>query len=171
MAEPFLGEIKILSFGFPPRGYVPCDGRLLPIAQYSALFSLLGVQYGGNGQTNFAVPDLRGRTPMHFGASVPIGLAAGEESVTLLQGQMPAHNHILSGSNQTANQRVVTNGAFANDVSLPVDFYAPVSAGGLVTLSPQSLSIAGGNVPHNNMQPYQVVNLCIAVVGIFPARN
>ncbi len=171
MSEPFVGEIKVFAFSFPPRNYAACDGRLLPIAQNTALFSLLGTFYGGDGRTNFAIPDLRGRTPLHAGGSTPIGTRAGQESVTLTQTTMPAHNHSLLGSSQTATQRPVTNATFAKDTSLPVDFYAPASAGSLVALSPRSLASVGGSQPHNNMQPFQVVNICIALFGIYPARN
>ena len=175
MAEPFIGEIKLFGFGFAPRNYVACDGRLLPVNQYQALFSLLGTRYGGNGVQNFAIPDLRGRTPLHFApATISIGIREGVEAVPLVQAQIPPHAHQLVGTNQTATQRPITGAAFANDVSLPVDFYAPASTtapSAKVTLAPQTLASAGGSQPHNNMQPYQVLNFCIAVVGIFPSRN
>ncbi len=171
MAEPFVGEIKLFGFGFVPRGYVACNGQLLPVNQYQALFALLYTQYGGNGVQTFGVPDLRGRTPMHVGPNYSIGLSSGAEKVTLDQTTIPPHTHQLSGTSQTATQRPPAGGAFANDTAIAVDFYAPATGAPMVALAPASLGTAGGSAPHNNMQPYQVVNICIATTGIFPSRN
>ncbi len=169
--EPFVGQVKVLAFDFPPRFYATCAGQLLPISTNQALFSLLGTQFGGNGTTNFALPDLRGRAPIHFGngaglSSYVIGQAAGEENHTLLLSEMPAHNHLAVGTANTADQTYPTANTWANAGSAAN--YSNTSNG---TMSPQSVATAGGNQPHPNMSPYLVVNYSIALQGIFPSRN
>lgn len=173
MAEPFIGEIRLFGFPFAPRGFALCNGQLLSIAQNAALFSLLGTTYGGNGQTNFGLPNLQSRTPIHFGSSsqgsTAQGTLAGAETVTLTINTMPAHNHQLVGTSATADKKPAVGHSFANDTSPAVDFYAPPAPA--VTIAPQSVSNAGGGLPHANMQPYLVLNYCIALQGIFPSRN
>jgi microcystin-dependent protein len=169
MSNFFLGQIGIYGFNFAPRGWAFCAGQIMPIQQNTALFSLLGTTYGGNGQTTFALPDLRGRTPLHFDGNYPQGEVAGEENVTLLQTEMPAHTHTLTGSSNTADKRPVAAHMFATDTSTTDDFYARGHV--LVPLNPQAVGTYGGNQPHNNMQPFLAVNFCIAITGIFPSRN
>ena len=167
MTEIFLGQILPAAFSFAPRGFAQCNGQLLPIAQNQALFSLLGTQYGGNGQTNFALPDLRGRTPTGFDGSDPIGTVSGTETVTLTTPQLPMHLHQLAGTAASNTLRNPNGTLFGTATS---NLYAPVG-GPQVPLAAQSLASAGGNQPHENMQPYSVINFCIALTGIFPSRN
>lgn len=168
MSEPFLSEIKIVSFNFPPKGWALCNGQLLPINQNQALFALLGTTYGGNGQTNFALPNLRGRVPIHFDASHNLGEAAGSTSVTINIQQLPTHMHAL----QATNQDVVANrtGDPAGNFLGPANNQYGQPAN-LTTLHPSSVSSVGGSQPHNNMMPYLVLNFIIALQGIFPSRN
>ena len=165
MSEPFLSEIKIVSFNFPPKGWALCNGQLLPINQNQALFALLGTTYGGNGQTNFALPNLRGRVPIHMSTSHDLGEAAGSTSVTINIQQLPTHMHQL--------QAINTNGAVANPNNATLgsvnNMYG--SAASLTTLNPGSVTSVGGSQPHNNMMPYLVLNFIIALQGIFPSRN
>jgi microcystin-dependent protein len=165
MSEPFLSEIKIISWNFPPKGWAFCNGQLLPINQNQALFALLGTTYGGNGQTNFALPNLRGRAPIHFGNGHTLGEAAGSSAVTINQQQMPTHNHFLMVSPTNADGPVPTGNFFggANNAYTP--------AGNLTTLDPRTVSNVGGSQPHNNMMPYLVLNFIIALQGIFPSPN
>lgn len=180
MATPFLGEIKLVSFNFPPRGWAFCNGQFLPINQNQALFSLLGTMYGGNGQTTFALPNLQGRVPIHMGNGHTLGEAAGASSVTLNIQQLPGHNHVLQAKNGPAT---LVGGAIpANTKSLaqasaataggpvPVNLYgAPASATG--TMAATEIGNNGGSQPHTNMMPYLVLNFCIALQGIFPSQN
>ncbi len=172
MAEPFIGQIILFAGNFPPRGYATCDGQLLAIAQNSALFSILGTMYGGNGTTNFALPDLRGRVPIHMGQGPGLsvyfeGQTGGEENHTLIQTEMPIHNHAVTVAASSAAAGVARpSGA----VPAGGNFYQQVgSADG--ALGGVNCGPAGGNIPHNNMQPYLVINYCIALQGIFPPRN
>jgi microcystin-dependent protein len=166
MSEPFLSEIKIVSFNFPPKGWALCNGQLLPINQNQALFALLGTTYGGNGQTNFALPNLRGRVPIHFGGSHDLGEAAGSTSVTVNIQQLPTHTHPMMGSQTTGDVPVPTNTVLADTTGL---IYG--SATVLTTLNPTSVTSVGGSQPHNNMMPYLTLNFIIALQGIFPSRN
>jgi microcystin-dependent protein len=168
VATPFLGEVRIFSFGFAPKGWAVCAGQLLPINQFQALFSLLGTQYGGDGATNFALPNLRGRIALHAGAALVQGQAFGEESHKLSVSEMPAHSHALQGSTNAANTPAPTGNVLATTGSA---LYAAGTAGGLVTLNPQSVTTTGSGVPHENRQPFLTLNVCIALVGIFPTRN
>ena len=182
VSEFFIGQIMMAGFNFAPRSWAQCNGQLLPINQNQALFSLLGTQYGGNGTTNFALPDLRSRTPVGYASSVDpgwqppaiqIGQAAGVENVTLLSSNLPAHTHAVNASTADGNNRIPSNRTFANSVNsggAAIAPYAP-SSGPLVPLSPQTLTPAGGNQPHPNLQPYTTINFCIALQGIFPSRN
>jgi microcystin-dependent protein len=168
MAEPFLSEIRIFSFNFAPKGWALCNGQLLPINQNQALFSLLGTTYGGNGQTNFALPNLRGDVPIHMGNGHTLGETAGSSAVTLNIQQMPTHTHFLQATTTDANVKQVTNNILARSVLTP---YAQPGAGNLQTFPPDAVTNFGGSQPHNNMMPYLVLNFCIALQGIFPSRN
>jgi microcystin-dependent protein len=171
MGEPFLGEVKLMAFDFPPKGWAKCDGGLLPINQSQALFALLGTQYGGNGQTTFALPNLRGRVPIHRGSGWSIGQAAGASVHTLVQSEMPAHLHLTQadatiapdvGGNQPGPSKRLAGSAVA-------DLYGP--AANLVPLPAQAVGAVGGSQPHLNIQPSLVLTFCIALVGIFPSQN
>ena len=166
MSEPFLSEIKLVSFNFPPKGWALCNGQLLPINQNQALFSLLGTTYGGNGQTNFALPNLRGRVPIHMGNGHTLGEAAGSTSVTINQQSMPTHLHFAQGSGNTGNTATAAGNVLG---VVPGRVYTDAAA--LTTLHPSSVSTIGGSQPHNNMMPYLVLNFIIALQGIFPSRN
>jgi microcystin-dependent protein len=174
MADPFVAEIRIFPFNFAPRGWAWCDGQLLPLSQNTALFSLLGTTYGGNGKSNFALPDLQGRAPMQPGQGPGLSLhdlgeTGGSETVTLLESEIPAHSH--------------TQRAYASD---PGDRFAPTGASssrsnngnayqttttGLASLSPSAVAPTGGDSPHNNMMPYLTFYFCIALQGVFPPRT
>jgi microcystin-dependent protein len=166
MAEPFLGEIRIMSFNFPPKGWAECNGQFLPINQNQALFSLLGTMYGGNGQTTFALPNFQGRVPMHVGAGFTQGQAFGESSHTITQSEMPAHTHNVSASGTQGGNAVPTNNILARTTDNV--YQTPQS---LTTLNSGSLLAVGGSQPHENRQPYLTLNFCIALQGIFPSRN
>lgn len=168
--EPFLGEIRMFTWNWAPKGWMLCNGALLPIQQYSALFALLGTTYGGNGQTNFALPDLRGRLPMHRstdGAYLQ-GQMSGVEQVTIIQSTMAMHNHLLLGTT-TAGDKKGARSTLAASPTATNYYYSPPS--GMTPLNPQSIGPAGNGTPHANMQPFLVLNYCIAAVGIFPSRN
>lgn len=166
MSEPFLSEIKIVSFNFAPKGWALCNGQLLPINQNQALFALLGTTYGGNGQTNFALPNLRGRVPISFDGAHNLGEAAGTTSVTVNIQQMPTHLHMVQASNTQADTNAAANHMFG--LVPGRDYTDPLA---LTTLGPTSVTSVGGSQPHNNMMPYLVLNFIIALQGIFPSRN
>lgn len=181
MSEFFIGQIMMAGFSFTPRYFAQCNGQLLPINQNQALFSLLGTQYGGNGTTNFALPDLRSRTPLGYASSVDpgwqppsvqIGQAGGVENVTLLGNNLPTHNHSMNASTASGDNRNAGSRVFATSTSTgtPPDLYAS-SAGATVQQNPASVSTAGGSQPHPNIQPYTTINFCIALQGLFPSRN
>lgn len=166
MSEPFLSEIKIVSFNFAPKGWALCNGQFLPINQNQALFSLLGTTYGGNGQTNFALPNLRGQVPIHMGKAHTLGEAGGTTAVTVNIQQLPTHLH--QGQASTTNG----NTPLANNTSIlapALNLYGPPNS--LTALQPASVSNVGGSQPHNNMMPYLVLNFIIALQGIFPSQN
>jgi microcystin-dependent protein len=166
MSEPFLSEIKIVSFNFAPKGWALCNGQLLPINQNQALFALLGTTYGGNGQTNFALPNVRGRVPIHMGNGHTLGEAAGSTSVTVNIQQLPTHTHPLNGTTVAATLDAPTNNLVAK-TSIN-SFGGPASLGALAA---GTVTNVGGSQPHNNMMPYLVLNFIIALQGIFPSRN
>jgi microcystin-dependent protein len=164
MAEPFLSEIRIMSFGFPPKGWALCDGQLLPINQNQALFSLLGTTYGGDGRVNFGLPNLQGRAAMHFGQGHTIGERGGEQGHTLSISEIPTHVHTAIGSSANADSpSAATLLASANNV------YGPPA--NLTSLSPATIGNIGGSQAHLNMQPFLVLNFCIALQGIFPSQT
>jgi microcystin-dependent protein len=165
MTEPFLSEVKIVSFNFAPRGWALCNGQLLPINQNQALFSLLGTTYGGNGQTTFALPDLRGRIPIHIGNGHVQGERSGEENHTLNISEVASHAHPVSASNADPNQGLPTGNMWANGAG------AYSSSSPDSSMNPASISSAGGSQPHTNVQPFLVLNFIIALQGIFPSRN
>lgn len=165
MSEPFLGEIKIMAFNYAPRGWALCNGQQLPINQNQALFALLGTTYGGNGQTTFALPDLRGRTPLHYGAQFTQGQVVGETAHTLNIAEMPAHTHTLSGS---STQGTINAPVGALPGKSAQNAYGATN---LVAMNPAVVTNTGGSQPHNNLQPYLVLNFCIALQGIFPSQN
>lgn len=165
MSEPFLSEIKIVSFNFPPKGWALCNGQLLPINQNQALFALLGTTYGGNGQTNFALPNLRGQVPIHMGNGHTLGEAAGSTSVTLNIQQLPTHIHTAQASSSNGDKPFAANSILA----AALNAYTPPAS--LTTINPATVTSVGGSQPHNNMMPYLVLNFIIALQGIFPSRN
>jgi microcystin-dependent protein len=172
VADPFVAEIRIFPFNFAPKGWAWCDGPLLPLSQNTALFSLLGTTYGGNGKSNFALPDLQGRAPMHPGQGPGLSLRdlgeiGGSESVTLLTSEIPAHNHTVSCAGGDANEPGPGDQKLATGTG--VQYYA--APGALVNMSPNALAPAGGSLPHNNMQPYLTFYFCIALQGVFPPRT
>jgi microcystin-dependent protein len=184
MTTPYLSEIKIMAFGFAPKGWAMCNGQLLPINQNQALFALLGTTYGGNGQTTFALPNLQGRVPVHMGDGILLGQLAGEAFHTLNFSEMAQHSHTLSadattaGANNTntpgpsAGSKVLgqSAGTTGNPPSaIGVSMYSSKANNG--ALAPQSLTNNGASQPHENEQPYSVLNFCIALQGIFPSQN
>lgn len=175
--EPFIGQICLFGFNFAPRGWALCNGQLLPISQNAALFSLIGTTYGGDGRTTFALPDLRGRAPIHYGQGAGLtnrsmGEVSGTENVTLLITQIPAHNHILQANNSGGNAPLSPSTVISNPVDINGDaLNAFTGSAANTSLSPTAIGMSGGSQPHNNMQPYLVMNYCIALVGIFPSRD
>jgi microcystin-dependent protein len=162
-----MSEIKIISWNFAPKGWAFCNGQFMPINQNQALFSLLGTTYGGNGQTTFALPDLRGRTPIHVGGEFPIqGQAGGEAAHTLIQSEMPQHTHLAMGNNGTATSADPTDNFWSNGGDNVYSTGTPATA-----MAPSRVSNVGGSQPHDNMSPYLVLNFIIALQGAFPSRN
>ncbi len=167
MAEPFLSEIRIMSFSFAPRGWAKCDGQLLPINQNQALFSLLGTTYGGDGRVNFALPDLRARVPIHEGSGHTLGERAGEQAHTLSINETPTHVHTLSGTSATGTALIPASNLLA--VS-NVPAYQPPD-NNLSALDPATITTTGGSQAHLNMQPFLALSFCIALQGIYPSPN
>jgi microcystin-dependent protein len=166
MSTPFLGEIKICSFNFAPKGWAFCNGQLLAINQNQALFAILGTTYGGNGVQTFALPNLQGRVPLHMGGGISQGKSGGEQNVTLSVSQLPAHTHVPTGLSNSASQAAPRNNLWAQSSSKPFSNTAVSTA-----MNPAAVTSTGGSQSHNNMPPYLVVNFVIALTGIFPSRN
>lgn len=167
MADSFTGEIRIFAGNFAPAGWALCQGQLLPISEFETLFNLIGTTYGGDGQSTFALPDLRGRIPVHQGSSFVIGELSGVEDVTLTTSQMPAHTHALVGTKTLANVQNPVNETVAKSQNLTMYVQdVPDSA-----LTPQSISVVGGSQPHDNMQPFLCINFIISLFGIYPTQN
>lgn len=167
MAEPFLSEIRLMSFNFPPRGWALCNGQLLPINQNQGLFALLGTTYGGDGRVNFALPDLQGRAPLHVGGGHTLGERGGEQAHTLNQAELPTHTHVMRASSLDGDSPVPQGNLLARSTSqiyLPAGQpHQPLSAASVVPV--------GGSQPHLNMQPFLALNFCIALQGIFPSPS
>ena len=172
MSDFYIGQVLLAGFNFAPKNFAACNGQIAPIAQNTALFSLLGTQFGGNGSTTFALPDLRGRTPIGFSLplSMPVGQAGGSESVPLASNQLPFHTHRVNASTAPGDNRVPVGGVHAagTEAGAPVNLYGPM--GNAVPLHEQSLGLAGSGQAHPNMQPYAVINFCIALAGLYPLR-
>ena len=172
MADPFVAEIRIFPFNFAPRGWAWCDGQLLPLSQNTALFSLLGTTYGGNGKSNFALPDLQGSAPMHPGQGPGLSLhdlgeTGGSETVTLLESEIPSHSHAYRANNTLAEAATPAGNSIAR---LTFNGYQTNTSANLVAMSPSALAPAGGDQPHNNLQPYLTFYFNIALQGVFPPR-
>jgi microcystin-dependent protein len=175
VADPFVAEIRIFPFNFAPKGWAWCDGQLMPLSQNTALFSLLGTTYGGDGKSNFALPDLQGRAPMHPGQGPGLSLhdlgeTGGSETVTLLESEIPAHSHALMATTQPGED-AEPNPSEALGRSVGASLYQTVANANLVQLGPGALAPAGGDMPHNNLQPYLTFYFCIALQGVFPPRS
>lgn len=166
MAEPFLSEIRLMSFSFAPKGWALCNGQLLPINQNQALFSLLGTTYGGDGRVNFGLPNLQGRTPIHVGSGHTLGERGGEQAHTLSIAEMPTHTHALTGSTTQASSNTPGSNTFAKSSELV--YAAPVN---FVAMHPAMVANTGGSQAHLNMQPFLTLSFCIALQGIFPSQT
>src|SRR5512146_1354309 len=171
MSSPFVAEIRIFPFNFAPKGWALCDGQLLPLSQNTALFSLLGTTYGGDGKSTFALPNMQGSAPMHPGQGPGLSLhdlgeTGGEESVTLLESEMPLHSHALMASTTASSKPGPAGNSLARIQGGATPYVAPGGAP-LVAFSPSSITPTGGDLPHNNMQPYLTLNFCIALQGVY----
>ena len=170
MSTPFLGQLSLFSFGFPPRGWAMCQGQLLPINQYQALFSLLGTTYGGDGRTTFGLPNLQGRTPVSTGNGIVLGEKGGEEQHTLTVAEVPTHNHPINGSTAIANAFPPAGDLLAQTAT-GVNIYKQSPTKIDSPLDGRTIAPFGGSLPHENRSPYLVMNWCIALTGIFPSQN
>ncbi len=166
MSQPFVGEIRMAGFNFPPAGWARCDGSLLPIAENDTLFNLIGTTYGGDGQTTFALPDLRGRMPVHAGNGLTLGQVGGVEQVTLTANQIPSHTHAAQAQNSVGNSASPANSVWANS-TLNQFTAGPAAA----PMNAANVAATGGNQPHDNMMPFTAVNFIISLFGIYPSQN
>ena len=172
MSEPFLAEVRIFGFDFAPRGWAQCDGQILPINQNQSLYSLLGTTYGGDGRTTFALPELRGRVPIHFDSSHPLGQRSGVETVSLQTSEIPTHTHTMGyATSDAANQQAGQNSAFATPAQAVGAIYSAASTAPDTALATTAITQTGTGAGHDNMMPYQTLKYCIAVQGLFPSRN
>lgn len=178
MANPFVAEIRIFAGNFAPKGWALCDGQLLPISQNTALFSLLGTTYGGDGKSNFALPNLQGSAPMHPGQGAGLSLhnlgeTGGSQTVTLLETEIPSHSHTVQAVDAAGNRDIPTSALWASAASgrQTVPMYGASAGATTGNLAPSALSITGGDLPHNNLQPYLGLTFIIALQGVFPARS
>ena len=169
MSEPFLSEVKLVSFNFAPKGWAQCNGQLMPINQNQALFSLLGTTYGGDGRVTFGLPNLQGRTPMHMGGGHTLGERGGEYNHTLGIQEMPTHNHPPCKANNAAQNSTDPSNGFLANTAGALTIYGP--AGSLVAMAAGTVTNAGGNQPHTNQSPFLVMTWIIALQGIFPSQN
>jgi microcystin-dependent protein len=167
-STPFLGEIRWVAFGYAPHGWAMCNGQLLPIAQNAALFSLLGTRYGGNGSTTFALPDLRGRAPLHVGTGHVLGQTGGEETHTLTAPELPSHTHAVQADGREATQAIPSQSTHLGKTSAGTSAYGSTPTTSLIT---PSVTSAGSGLPHNNMKPYIALTCIIALTGAFPSQN
>jgi microcystin-dependent protein len=172
MADPFVAEIRIFPFNFAPKGWAFCNGQILPLSQNTALFSLLGTTYGGDGKSNFALPNLQGSAPIHAGQGpglslYDLGQSGGTDNVTLLQSEMPSHAHAMADSKSDGTDTSPANELFAKGIGIGM-YAAP---GALTQLDPNAIAPAGGSAPHNNMMPFLTLNFNIALQGVFPPRT
>ncbi len=167
MAQPYVGEIRMFAGNFAPAGWMFCEGQLLPISEYETLFNLIGTTYGGDGQSTFALPDLRGRVPLHFGNGFTLAETGGVETVTLTVSQIPAHSHPLLASTSTATDA----NAVSNLLSQATGFFPYVNVNPSVAMSAASIGSTGGSQPHDNFQPYLCVDFIISLFGIFPSQT
>jgi microcystin-dependent protein len=165
MAEPFLSEIRIMSFNFAPKGWAQCNGQLMPINQNQALFSLLGTTFGGDGRVNFGLPNLQGKTPIHVGNGHTLGESAGEQSHTVSIAEMPMHTHAVQAASVNSDTAIPAG----NNLAVAANLYGPLANS--TTLAPSTVGNAGGSQPHLNMQPFLTLMFCIALQGIFPSPN
>src|ERR1700756_5671089 len=175
MSNPFLAEIRIFTGNFAPKGWALCDGQLMPISQNTALFSLLGTNYGGDGKSNFALPNLQGSAPMHPGQGPGLSLhdlgeTGGSDTVTLVESEIPSHSHGLTASNQAGTDQSPINEMFAGGVG-GINLYADVPPASKVQLAGATVAPAGGDQPHNNLMPCLTLNFCIALQGVYPPRS
>lgn len=167
MSEPFLSEIKVFSFGFPPKGWALCDGQLLPINQNQGLFSLMGTTYGGDGRVNFGLPNLQGRCAMHMGNGHTLGERGGEQAHTLSLSEIPTHTHLVACNSGSGDQPGPKGQYWATDDAAAVLYNTTVNS----TMNPAAIAFVGGSQAHLNMAPFLVLNFCIALQGIFPSQN
>lgn len=167
MAQPYVGEIRMFAGNFAPAGWMFCEGELLPISEYETLFNLIGTTYGGDGQSTFALPDLRGRVPLHFGNGFTLAETGGVETVTLTVSQIPAHSHPLLASTTNSNDANAVN----NVLSQPTAFFPYVNVPPSLAMAPASIGSTGGSQPHDNFQPYLCVDFIISLFGIFPSQT
>jgi microcystin-dependent protein len=167
VAQPYVGEIRMFAGNFAPAGWMFCEGQLLPISEYETLFNLIGTTYGGDGQSTFALPDLRGRIPLHFGNGFTLAETGGAETVTLTVSQIPAHSHPFIATTNIADQNSVSGNLLAQ----PTVIFEYFAAAGAATMNPSSIGSTGGSQPHNNFQPYLCVDFILSLFGIFPSQT